>query len=471
MPSLVLLTVSALLAAAPSVAGGKIGPDLGALPKGQKVAEPPSTFHGSDRSSLPERYPDADWVPLEGSLMSLQLTATVLVNAHPARAVIDTGASATVMSRPMAEKLGVLDHEITRRTQVMDAHGEIMEGVKVRVPGITLGARVFPDVEIAVLGDHPTLFLIGADLLQQVDLYLAAEEGLLGVFKAGHAPIPKGAREVSLNRHRRQLRVEARAPSRRGDDVVVDLIVDTGASQTAVPARIGINGGLPADIRFRQTTVALGGEREHRGRFLLNPIKLGPERVGVEHVVANPSVMEKGNGVGLLGNDVLLRQHTVISFGRGKLWLLPPTPRAAFRTRGPAQRRCLGPGRAPTRCIDVSMVARPPDIGGRAHVLPDRCLQVRVHPVYAGRTLELIVRAYDKQGTDLLAGGVIRAYATAGDRGFSGCFGLQHRLAHLGLNASVELSLRSVRTEDIHWPCDPLDTECLALTGPFADTD
>jgi hypothetical protein len=85
--------------------------------------------------------------------------------------------------------------------------------------------------------------------------------------------------------------------------------------------------------------------------------------------------------------------------------------------------------------------------------------------------LELIVRAYDKQGTDLLAGGVIRAYATAGDRGFSGCFGLQHRLAHLGLNASVELSLRSVRTEDIHWPCDPLDTECLALTGPFADTD
>lgn len=462
---------SALLVAAPSVAGGKVGPDLGALPKSGKIAEPPSTFHGSDRSSLPERYPEGDWVPLDGSLMSMQLSATVLVDGRPARAVIDTGASATVMSRPLAERLGVLEHDITRRTQVMDAHGEIMEGVKVRVPGITLGARVFPDVEIAVLGNHPTLFLIGADLLQQVDLYVAAEEGLLGVFKAGHAPIPKGARGVTLNRHRRQLRVEARAPSRRGNDVVVDLIVDTGASQTAVPARIGVNSGLPADIRFRQTTVALGGEREHRGRFLLNPIKLGPERIEVEHVVANPSVMEKGKGVGLLGNDILLRQHTVISFGRGKLWLLPAKERAAFRSRGPAQKKCLGPGRAPTRCIDVRIAQRPPDIGGRAHVLPDRCLQVRVHPVYAGRTLELIVRAFDQEGTDLLAGGVIRAYVTAGNKGFSGCFGLRHRLAHLGLSAGGELSLRTVRTEHIHWPCDPLDTECLALTGPFADTE
>lgn len=435
-----------------------------------RQVEPPVTRMGSDRSVLPERYPEGDWLPIELPLMSMQVVVTAHVEGRAAKAILDTGASTTVMSRPLAESLGLLsaDREQGTSVRVYDAHGDVVDGVRVVVDTLVLGHRVFPDARVAVLGDHPSLFLIGADLLEQVDLFLAGEEGLVGLFNAGQAPVPTGSREVTLVQGRHQLRVVGAAPNVDDELVDLELILDTGASQTAVPTHTGVTRRLPADIRYRQITSALGGDLENRGRFLLDPLQLGPQKVGVPRVLANPSVMEGGRGNGLLGNDVLMRQHAVISFSRGKLWLGPIDERPASRSRGPENRRCLDRRGQAASCISVAVVKERPTVRSIRESLEDRCLRVDVHKNLAGRTLELILTASANDGAPLFAGGALRVYATVGDDGFTGCFALWRALASLGLDEKTRLSLRWVRSEGMTWPCDPMRTECISFTGPLA---
>jgi hypothetical protein len=431
--------------------------------------EPARSDGGSDLSTLPSRYPQGEWVRIESALLSMQLLARVEVNGKSANATIDTGAMTTVMSVPMAVKLGVLN-EFTpegRAVRALDAHGQELKGERLALGELRIGKHRWVDCEVLILGDHPDLFLVGADLLKDVDLYIAGEQGLLGVFEAGQGPKDLGDRVVHLGGKERQLRVTAAAPSEKGGLVDFELIVDTGASGSSVPAMVGINKGLPADLSFESTTLAVGGERTSRGRFVLEPMKLGPERVDVGRVLAISSVMHGGENTGLLGNDVLMREHVVISFRDRTLRFRRPPERPRIRTLGPSNTKCTDDKGGARPCVVVEL--RQPDA---KLVIPDDaiqdlCLRIDVDEAYAGRTLEMAITA-DKGGKPIFNGGALRAYLTVGQSGAAGCFALWSQLTKLGLDRDVDLSLRWMRTEGVVWPCNPLRTHCLSFTGPLA---
>lgn len=430
---------------------------------------PAPSPHGSDISTLPSLHPHGAWLPIEAPLLSMQLLTRVKVNGVHTVATLDTGAMSTLMSVPMAMKLGVLS-ELTpkgREVRALDAHGEVLRGERVHLGELAIGAHRWVDATVIVIGMQPDLFLVGADLLKDVDLYVAADEGLVGLFEPGQAPKDERDVVIRLERGERQLTVLASAPAAKGADVGFSLIVDTGASGTTVPVMTGVNGGLPADLAYLSKTLAVGGEQENRGRFVLAPLKLGPNATAVGSVLAMSSTMQGGEGLGLLGNDVLMRYHSVISFRDGELRLKRPAPRPSFRELGPGGARCAAKSGDERPCIEVQLRS-PGDKELPEDSLEDLCLQVDVAPVYAGRTLELALTAEDKGGRQLFNGGALRAYLTVGKDGVSSCFSLWRQLERLGLDDKTRLSLRWVRTEGVIWPCDPLKTECLSFTGPLA---
>ena len=433
----------------------------------QTAREPRVSANGSDLSDLPQLYPDGDWLPIDAPLLSMAVIAQVTVNGTKAVATLDTGAMGTTMSQPVAEALGVFDNgRRGRRVTATDAHGQQLTGEKIALGEVGIGRHRWVDVEVTVLGDQPDLFLIGADVLRDVDLFLAADEGLVGVFAAGHGPAEPGDRVIAVSASDRQLVATGCAANVAGKEVTFPLIVDTGAWNTSVPLLTGINGGLPADTTFEAVTVAVGGEQTNRGRFVLDPLKLGGVAVG--RVLAIGSTMRSGpsepsGGLGLLGNDVLMRHHAMISFQRGEIRIRPLTPRRAERSRGPGGVRCTADGQqAP--CISVALVAKPED-SYEAGDLAGVCLRVDVSPLFAGKTIELAITG---QSPDLMNGGAIRAFLTANDDGARACFHVWRQFENLGIGAGTPLALRWVRTENVHWPCDPMKTRCVTFTGPLA---
>ncbi len=423
---------------------------------------------GSDVSALPARFPHGAWVPIEAPILSMQIVVKVIVNEVVTTATLDTGAMATTMSEPVAAQLGLLrEDQQVERIRAIDAHGRHITGARVPLGALSIGPHAWSNVQVTVLGDQPDVFLIGADLLKDVDLYIAADEGLVGMFDAGRGPKSDDDLVVDLERGERQLVVAAIARGARGD-VPFRLIVDTGASNTSVPVIVGINGGLPADIEYEATTVSVGGEQVDRGRFVLQPLRLGPQKASVGRVLALPSTMSGGSDVGLLGNDVFMRHHTLISFHDAQLRFRRLPDRPSQRARGPAGAACTDAAGAVIPCIHVAL-AEPPDSAALSEDdLPGVCLQVDVDRAYAGRTLELAVVAEERDGHLPFSGGALRAFVTVGDEGTHACFRLWRQLERLGLKKDTKLSLRWVRSEGVQWPCDPMKTRCITFTGPMA---
>ncbi len=444
--------------------------------RGSTAGEPRVSARGSDVSDLPTVYPQAAWLAIDAPLLDMSLTVKVQIGgagafdpatALSARATLDTGASNTTLSYPMAEQLGLIGDGLVPKRPVrgLDAHGNPLLGERVTLRHVAVGRHHWQDVDALVLGDQPELFLIGADLLQDVDLYIAADEGLVGLFDAGTAPTSNTDRVVTLLGGERQLLAVAETAGSRGA-VPFRLVVDTGAWNTSVPLIAGINGGIAADTTFEAITLAVGGEQENRGRFVLQPLRLGPERTDVGRVMAIGSALDSkmSGALGLLGNDVMMRTHSIVSFRRAQLRLLPPASRPALRTRGPSGVPCQTAAGVTIPCVSVALVDSPEEHYD-ATDLANTCLQIHVDKAFANSTLELAITG--AQG-DLFNGGAIRAFVTVDDKGVSWCAHLWKQLGHLGVRAGTPLSLRWVRGEGVVWPCDPMKTKCITFTGPLA---
>jgi len=422
---------------------------------------------GSDVSDLPRRFPNGEWLPIEAPLLSMQLIVKVTVNGRTVPAILDTGAMGTTMSQPVAARLGILTSDTPRGMPVraVDAHGDVIFGEKLQLPSLLLGARQFKGVGVTVLGDTPDLFLIGADVLSQVDLFIAADEGLVGIFPPGAAPRRADDVVVRLEPGERQLLVKGTANSSAGRPTSFQFLVDSGAWNSSVPTMIGVNGGLPADLAYASTTIGVAGEQEARGRFVLDPLKLGEAAVPVGRVLALSSTIDGGEGFGLLGNDVLMRFHTVVSFRDAELRLRPLPARGAERRTGPRGEPCRRGGVA-VPCIAVKLA--PSTAAPAPDDWPGVCLQIDVDPAWAGQTLELAITAEDDRAVSLFNGGAIRAYVSADKDGAHHCFPLWPQMQRLGLALESRLTLRWVRTEGVRWPCDPMKTRCVSFTGPLA---
>ncbi len=427
--------------------------------------EPRVSAMGSDLSDLPQLYPDGDWLPIDAPLLSMAVVVKASVAGQNVDATLDTGAMGTTMSTPVAERLGIVGEGVPRGKPIraVDAHGSVINGERLTVDEVRVGRQRWTDVQVTVLGDAPDLFLVGADLLQDVDLYIAADEGLVGLFGAGRGPAGDDDHVVDLERSDRQLQVRATAQGMR-NGVDFPLIVDTGAWNTSVPLLIGINGGLPADVGFESTTVAVGGEQQNRGRFVLDPMLLGPQRVSVGRVLAIGSTLDSDGGIGLLGNDVMMRQHTLLSFARSQMRLKPVPQRPTSRMRGPGGAPCTTADGERAPCVSVDIIARHEETWDPTD-LPEACLKIDVDKSYAGKTIELAITGASMA---LMNGGAIRAFLTANETGAHACFHLWRQLEHLGITPDTPLSLRWVRTEGVQWPCDPMKTRCITFTGPLA---
>jgi hypothetical protein len=181
--------------------------------------------------------------------------------------------------------------------------------------------------------------------------------------------------------------------------------------------------------------------------------------------LAQESAEPRGDGLGLLGNDVFFRFHSVVSFRDAALRLRPLAPRGNARSRGPAGRSCTTTD-GPTPCVRVALV--PTTTTPLPGDLPGACLQVDVDAAYAGSTVELAITAETPGDGSLFNGGAIRAFVSVANDGAHHCFTLWGQLARLGVRPETPLQLRWVRTEGVRWPCDPLKTRCITFSGPLA---
>ena len=300
---------------------------------------------------------------------------------------------------------------------------------------------------------------------------LVADEGLVGLFESGTFPHIEGGRPISLLIDERQAMVKAAAPGGT-KEVPFDLVVDTGASVTSVPIYIGMEGGLPADIHYSDRYLAVNSEREERGRFLLDPLYLGPERFQVPKLLATASNIAGGRSIGLLGNDVLTAYHTLINFRGQKIVFHVPPRKPPYREKGPGNQPCKKPDGSVMRCIEVSLFKRfdtgPSSLGSNSSSPLD--LNIEVHHAYQSRTLELLILAYNEQGRSIFQGGGLRAFISVGKDDVQQRFKLWGELQKLGLSSSSSLELRWVRTENIRWPCDPMHVHCLSFSGPLSQS-
>lgn len=189
------------------------------------------------------------------------------------------------------------------------------------------------------------------------------------------------------------------APGEPGEGhTTFELLVDTGASDSALPVPAAINAGVLADVRALTTMKSVVGESEHRGRFRVSSLWLGPEGVdaGPLSAVAFP------REYGLLGNDVYGTRRTMISASRGIIALSPQTW-APWRQAGVLMaklRKCKGTfdHDAASVCL---MVAAAPLSPAEAAVMPD------------GKPIAVDVRLFDARengrGRALLGGGAVTA--------------------------------------------------------------
>jgi predicted aspartyl protease len=431
---------------------------LASSSSGQSVDErvlPATTPLGSDSAASPARYPNADWLPLEGPLLSGQLVVTVEIDGKSVRAILDTGSMVSVISEPFMRELELVVEKTG--SSVQDAHGEKVEGRRTSARLLQIGRRVFNDVSMLVFGEQPFRLLLGADVLHRLDLVVAADEGLLGVFDAGAAPVDDSAMIVPLTPMRTLFTVTGRANGRRGT-ATFPLLIDTGASLTAVPARSGMAAGLPADLSFSSMTVSMGGHQEMRGRFVLDPLVLEPTGVVIPRVFAHAGVIDGGGSFGLLGNDVLFRFRTTISFARQMLLFVPLARRPAHRPRGPDGVTC------DDACVTVALRRQVPDGAAVENTRSDRCLSARVSRAFAGRTVEMAILGFTTDGTQLPGG--IRVLTTVGPAGIDECLALPLGMAKTWPDDAA-LSIQHLRTEAVRWSCDPLATHCVQFTGPL----
>lgn len=424
---------------------------------------------GSDISPLPARYPSGHWERIDDYILGPSLQVAVIINGRRTTAVLDSGAQSTTLSYPMAKTLGIRTKgKGVKRAKVIDAHGKKMGAVRSKARDIMLGGRSFENVDVLVVGNAPGMFVIGYELLAAFDLFIAADHGLVGFFRPGEAPRLPGSATFDVGgRARRQMYVTGLAPDASGHQQAIRFLVDTGASQSSIPARVGLERNLKASTAFESRHGSVSGVQRLRGRFVLNPLYLvaeeGEASVGRVLAVGDPA----GRSFGLLGLDVIARHHTILSPSTGEMRMRKPPLPDGYRTRGPSGVFCTKDGK-PTPCISLAL--RPLTSDNNQWIpkesIPDLCLAVDVDKSYRGQTLELAVTAYDKKNHALFVGGALHLFLSIPNEGVSTCLSLYDSLGQLGLDKDAQLSLRFVRAAGFEWPCDPKLTRCMRFTGP-----
>jgi clan AA aspartic protease (TIGR02281 family) len=412
----------------------------------QTSAQPTQSANGGDVPLLPALHPHAQWLPIRGLLAAAQPMVEVVINGTKMEALLDTGAQQTLLSKPVAARLG-MDLTYAENGWIKDAHGDLSTSSVVVLEGLQLGLIRVENIPALVAGDHEDLVLIGMDVLHQYDVLFALDEGMIGLFKGGEGPRLPGAVDVTAHGDDTQMRVFAEVDGQRGT-AQFELVIDSGANATTLPSRPLMEVQAGSDVNYKNVTQAVVGERTTSGMF---DVQLRLNDVHAGRVIGHPSV-----GGGLLGTDVLMRHRTLVSNKSHQLQFSPIQLQRNQRNLGPSGGACEG-------CISVTMAPIPAGEPARPGRYADVCLQVDVDQAYRGQTMELLLlhEALQRVGMRM------SAFLTVGDNGFHHCFALWDDLRLLGVTPTSTWSIQWVRTEGIRWPCDPMREHCMMFHGPL----
>ncbi len=82
---------------------------------------------------------------------------------------VDSGASITVITRPMARTLGLTTADVIERAVFITANGKMIMPI-VYIDAIEVGGLVTSRVPVAIAGSQMTIGLLGQDFLQKYDV-------------------------------------------------------------------------------------------------------------------------------------------------------------------------------------------------------------------------------------------------------------------------------------------------------------
>ncbi len=404
-----------------------------------RPAAPAVARSGSDASTLPEVFPGAVWLPYR-SLNPQRLEVTVFVNQRPVPALLDTGATHTSIDLGLAGELGVRPTG-KKAGDLEDATGQRTAHITGMIDTLRFGSVTLQNLEVLAT-NHTRLsgLLVGLDVLQRFDLFLAPDAFLVGLFPAGKAPRIPGETVVplSLEPARGRLRVTGQAPGKTGP-VTLPFIVDTGANGSVIDTRTGLLARFEADVSYTTDLEGMLGSVESRGQFVLRPLTLGPHNAGQVRVWTRSL---PGRKDGLLGMDVLAATRTVLSPTQKEMRLHPRARRAAHRDLGPEGTACDDGHGTALPCVEVTLqreADRPPVL----------CVQAAG---YRQRRIELAVRLLDAHDVPLLGpAGALQMHLLG--RASRTCFPPQDKTGELFAAArGVELAGFRVG-DDATWPC------------------
>ena len=275
------------------------------------------------------------WLDLQPDLLVPMVEATV--NGRPVRALVDSGAQASVVDRAFADTLGALS-ALAVPMMAFGVSGKPQAGHAATVD-VRLGDLALPKLHVAALdlgalaplrgdSDAPAVLVVGQDVLRTLVLELDYPSGRLAFHPAGAA----AAGGVSV-------------PARKdGEELVVDVAVEGFATaavlDTGLSAALALSeelasaaGLLGAGRRVRTTrSVTLGGAAPGR-EVLAETLSFGGRTLHEAPVAvyARPAVSLIPRA--LLGSGALRRSTATLDLGGGRLWLGPvATPLGLFRT-------------------------------------------------------------------------------------------------------------------------------------------
>lgn len=266
------------------------------------------------------------WLPLARDLLVPVVEAQV--NGERVRALIDSGAQATVVDKRLAERLDLMDaFSVPMIAFGISGAPQTGRGANLQVTlgGLTLAGLRAAALDLSPLaalrGQGPPLGLvIGQDVLRTVILDLDLPRDRLSLQSADtHVP-PPGAEDVPARSRGKELYTNVTV-----EGVALEVAIDTGLSAALALSEdlarsIGL---LDPDRRVRRTqSVTFGGVSSGR-EVLADRLELG----GRVLRQASVSVYERKPPsllpAGLLGSGALRRTRAVLDLGQGRFLLAP----------------------------------------------------------------------------------------------------------------------------------------------------
>lgn len=276
------------------------------------------------------------WLPLARDLLVPVVEAQV--NGERVRALIDSGAQATVVDRALAERLKLTD-ALSVPIVAFGVSGAPQTGrgatLQVTLGGLTLAGLRAAALDLAPLaplrGEGPPLGLvIGQDVLRTVilDLDLPRDRASLQAPDA-HTPAP-GSEAVSARTRGKELYTNVTL-----EGVAMEVAVDTGLSSAlALSSDLAASVGLLEPGRRSRTTrsVTFGGATTGR-EVLADRLEFGGRVIRQAPVSIYERKPPSLLPAGLLGSGALRRTRAALDLGRGRLLLAPDALDVQVRRR------------------------------------------------------------------------------------------------------------------------------------------